>query len=60
MATQSSSGSNGYKGVERRKKPRREKSDRRVEIRWEPAKTNRRQNAGRRATDILGSNSFKR
>ena len=39
----------GYVGVERRRKQRRRESERRGEVRWPHA--DRRQNAGRRATD---------
>lgn len=40
-----------YNGPERRVKQRRVKSDRRVEVRFEPDKEDRRQNPGRRAGD---------
>lgn len=54
MASHYTNGSTGYKGVERRKFNRRTLADRRKEIRWEPNNPNRRQNAGRRASDRLG------
>jgi hypothetical protein len=41
----------GYKGAERRRRHRRTRSDRRVEMRFEPDKTDRRVRAGRRADD---------
>lgn len=56
MASFYTNGSTGYKGVERRKLNRRSVAERRKEIRWEPNNPNRRQAAGRRATDILGVN----
>lgn len=54
MASNYTNGSTGYKGAERRKFNRRTVAERRKEIRWEPDKPNRRQNAGRRASDHLG------
>ena len=54
MANHVGNGNAGYKGPERRKYPRRILSDRRKEVRWEPKKSNRRENPGRRAVDILG------
>lgn len=56
MASIYTNGNTGYKGVERRKFNRRIVADRREEIRWEPKNPNRRQSAGRRATDMLGVN----
>lgn len=56
MASFHTNGHTGYKGVERRKSNRRNVADRRKDIRWEPNNPNRRQSAGRRATDILGGN----
>jgi hypothetical protein len=43
--------SNQYKGPERRREQRRKTADRREEIRFEPDKEDRRENAGRRQTD---------
>lgn len=57
MASHYTNGSSGYKGVERRKFNRRNVADRRKDIRWEPNNPNRRQSAGRRATDSLGVNN---
>lgn len=54
MASHYTNGSTGYKGPERRKFSRRSVADRRKEIRWEPNNPNRRQTAGRRASDQLG------
>ena len=54
MAKEDNTGKPVYKGPERRKFSRRTTVDRRKEIRWEPNKTNRRQIAGRRASDHLG------
>jgi hypothetical protein len=54
MASHYTNGSTGYKGLERRKFSRRSLADRRKDIRWEPSNPNRRQNAGRRASDQLG------
>ena len=54
MASHYTNGSTGHKGIERRKHNRRNISERRKDIRWEPNNPNRRQTAGRRATDHLG------
>lgn len=40
-----------YNGPERRQEQRRKTTDRRVEIRFEPGKEDRRQSKGRRKTD---------
>ena len=42
-----------YKGPERRHQQRREKTDRREEIRFEPDRETRRKNKGRRRDDQL-------
>lgn len=60
MASYYTNGNTGYKGAERRKFNRRNVVDRRKDIRWEPNNPNRRQAAGRRATDHLGVNGNKR
>lgn len=57
MASHYTNGSTGHKGIERRKFNRRAVADRRKDIRWEPNNPNRRQSAGRRATDHLGVNA---
>lgn len=44
-----------YTGPERRRGQRRQQIDRRLMVRWEPEKTDRRQNAGRRQDDILNA-----
>lgn len=56
MASHYTNGSTGHKGVERRKHNRRDISERRKDIRWEPNNPNRRQTTGRRVTDHLGVN----
>ncbi len=56
MASHYTNGSTGHKGIERRKHNRRNISERRKDIRWEPNNPNRRQAHGRRATDHLGVN----
>ena len=60
MANVYTNGNTGYKGIDRRKFSRRNVNDRRKEIRFEPNNPNRRQTAGRRATDLLGVNNPKR
>jgi hypothetical protein len=45
---------NNYTGPERRRGPRRKKTDRREEVRFEPEKKDRRGNAGRRKSDKDG------
>lgn len=55
MASHYTNGSTGYKGIERRKFSRRNVTDRRKDIRWEPNNPNRRQSTGRRASDQLGA-----
>lgn len=42
-----------YKGPERRREPRRKKTDRREEVRFEPNLEGRRTNRGRRKEDQL-------
>jgi hypothetical protein len=42
-----------YKGPERRREPRRKKTDRREEVRFEPDLEDRRKNHGRRREDQL-------
>lgn len=42
---------NSYQGAERRQKQRRQTPDRRVDIRFEPNKRDRRQSTGRRVSD---------
>jgi hypothetical protein len=56
MASHYTNGSTGHKGVERRMHNRRNISERRKDIRWEPNNPNRRQTAGRRVMDHLGVN----
>jgi hypothetical protein len=60
MAIVYTNGNTDYKGKDRRKISRRNVAERRKEIRWEPKNPNRRQNTGRRASDLLGVNSTKR
>ncbi len=60
MANHDNTGKPVYKGPERRKFSRRFVADRRKEIRWEPSNPNRRQMAGRRASDHLGTLANKR
>jgi hypothetical protein len=40
-----------YLGPDKRKEPRRQTSDRRTQVRWEPDKGDRRQSFGRRKDD---------
>jgi len=42
-----------YKGPDRRREQRREKTDRREEVRFEPDREDRRKNHGRRKADLL-------
>ena len=42
-----------YKGPERRREQRREKTDRREEVRFEPDREDRRKNYGRRKKDLI-------
>lgn len=60
MANHQDTDKPAYNGTERRKSARRSATDRRTEVRWEPKKPNRRQNAGRRSTDRLGMQGLKR
>lgn len=50
--TTKSGGPGNYKGPERRRAQRRIKKERRDLVRWEPGKTERRHNTGRRSTDM--------
>jgi len=60
MANHQDTDKSTYKGNERRKFARRTVADRRKDVRWEPKKPNRRENAGRRSTDRLGMQGHKR
>lgn len=50
-ATTDGSGNKAYKGKERRTENRRQQSDRRTDVRFEPGKEDRRQHPGRREDD---------
>jgi hypothetical protein len=48
-------GNKKYMGAERRRDNRRQQQDRRIDVRFEPSKEDRRQNPGRREDDSVAT-----